>query len=129
MVAAVIRASLSSVEFSGDGAHYAWFDLLKLVLTPSYADSYDDIRAKSVRGLQQSHLTLFPHGKTANVQGSLAQLEVRYEKTARFSIRLLQSTRLNRFCSLLNRPLPGFNWVKQICNRNVHDGDGATNRY
>ena len=32
--------------------------------------------AKSVRRLQSSHLTLFPHGKTANVQGSLAHLEV-----------------------------------------------------
>ncbi len=29
-------------------------------------------RAKSVGRLQPSHLTLLPHGKTANVQGSLA---------------------------------------------------------
>ena len=35
-----------------------------------------------------------------------------YENTVRFSIRLLQSTRLNRCFSLLNRPPPGGRWVQ-----------------
>ena len=60
-----------------------------------------------------------------------------YENTVRCSIRLLQSTRLNRRFSLLNRPPHGCRWVQYICSGfreesrvedwNVRpEGDGTT---
>ena len=49
--------------------------ICKIVLTLSVAVCQSRARAKSVGRLNRKelHLTLFPHGKTANVQGSLAQ--------------------------------------------------------
>src|SRR4029453_11381348 len=50
----------------------------KIALTLSVRGEHDCTRAKAVGRLpQELRLTLFPHGKTANVQGSLAQQKMK----------------------------------------------------
>src|SRR5215475_10611856 len=52
-----------------------------------------------------------------------------YEQRARFSIRLLHFTPLNRFRALLSRPPPAFARVESICNWNERDKSTSANTW
>ena len=82
-----------------------WMEMVTASLSPTLAPT------NIIPSHRSSSLVFNQHqkGKLPCIQ---SQRNNSYENKIHFSIRLLPSTRLTRFCSLLIRPPPGFGWVE-----------------